>query len=363
MSALRWLSLFAVLGVLAPRLAQAQLELSHPSCAPDWWDDRTVAAALDVELGPQEPKARVTFVVDTPCEDRTFVSVLVEAPDGLRRRTIDVGDLPPSARPRAIGMGVAALIRGPPEPGSEPEPTSESHGEPERADEAVDHHERTTSALAAPEDGVAGAAPERPAGAVEASGDARPPAREPSAVEQAGAGGDQTDGGPGRWQLTVAGTGLWTAPGSPWVGAHGSLGWRAAEAWVVALGVDGARASESDPLGSVLGRWVSTCASLSWSHRWQWLSLGARAGLALDWVRLAGRSDQEGVRTRARSRWSAAAEIAGSVGLTLTERLGLRLDLGVHLSPWGLGARSPSGRVLAMRGASGLVRLGIRVAL
>jgi hypothetical protein len=356
MFVLRWLSFCVLLGVLDPGLVEAQLELTHPSCAPDWWDERTVAAALDVELGAEELDARIAFVVDSPCEGETIVSVLVETADGLRRRSIDVGDLPASARPRAIGMGVAALMRRPPEPGSEPPRASEPSRERDvgEADDGSTSDEEEATTETASRRGV-----DEPPGEL-------PPARgdEPEdPVTAAGGGGAGSHRPPVRWELTVAGTGLWTAPGAPWVGAHGSLGWRADDSWTVTLGVDGARASASDPLGSVLGRWVSSSLALRWSHSWKRLSVGARAALALDWTRLAGRSDREGIHTQGRSRWSAAAEVAGSVGLELTERFGLLLDLGVHLSPWGLGARSPSGRVLAVRSVSGLVRLGLRVLL
>jgi len=355
---LRWLSVGVLLAAAPASTAAAQVELVHPRCAPRWWNAAAVAAAMDVELGAAQEQARITFVVDAPCTEQTIVSVLVQSADGMRRRSIDVGDVPESARARAIGMGVAALMRRPPE-GPTEAPAETVGGEPSSTNDASDTADAPDAAETIPvlpdvrpeTDPRERESPpevEEPQAAAELAESAQPAARSP---------------GPRHWWVRIGGVGLWSAPGSPWFGAGGALEWRARERWTLGLGVDGARAEASDPLGTVRGRWVSAALTVAWSHRWPGLSLGIRAGLTLDWLRLIGRSNREGVRTDVSHRWNAAAELTATLGIPVADRVELIVDLGAHLSPWGLGARSPSGRVLAMRNASGLARLGIRVRL
>lgn len=343
--------------------AHAQLDLVQPQCMPEWWSADQVASALDVELGPRA--IRIAFVVDEPCDTGTIVSVLVEAEDGRRRRSIDLGDLPAQARPRAIAMGVAAMLRAPPEadtpqPDALPseEPTAEAfddaEGEaPTEPTTAPPTDEAATESVDAADPAVEGnVVPELPApGAPEASGSDDPESGpEPSEPSRR------------PWSLTLSGVGLWTSSRTPWFGAGGSLEHVLESGWSFRIGVDGARTEASDALGVVRGRVVATHLSAAWRHAWDHVHLGARAAVVAEWIHLAGRSADDTVQTGTRSRWSGSGELALVLEIPLG-RVAIAADVGVRMTPWGLSASSPSGTVLAIRSASGLARLGLSVRL
>ncbi|MBO6937625.1 MAG: hypothetical protein JJ863_21830 [Deltaproteobacteria bacterium] len=340
--------------------AHAQLDLVQPQCMPEWWASAQVASALDVELGARP--VRIAFVVDEPCDTGTIVSVLVEAEDGRRRRSIDLGDLPAQARPRAIAMGVAAMLRAPaeaeiPPPDALPseEPTAGEAVEETEAGEARTEPDAPSTdgadEAATPVDPVEEAVPELPApGAPEATSGVVP---------------ESTPNQPSRrpWSLTLSGVGLWTSSRTPWFGAGGSLEHLVESGWSLRIGVDGARTEASDALGVVRGRLVATHLGAAWRHEWDRLHLGARAAVVAEWIHLAGRNADDGVQTEARSRWSASAELTLLVEVPLGRRVSIAADIGVRVTPWGLSASSPNGTVLAVRNASGLARFGLSVRL
>lgn len=345
--------------------AHAQLDLVQPQCMPEWWSGDQVASALDVELGPRA--VRIAFVVDEPCDTGTIVSVLVEAEDGRRRRSIDLGDLPAQARPRAIAMGVAAMLRAPAE--AEIPPPDALPSEEPAAGEAVEDaaaDEAPTEPTTPSTDSVDEAATESAADPAEER-DVVPELAAPGPPEATR--GDHPESArrsePSRrpWSLTLSGVGLWTSSRTPWFGAGGSLEHVLESGWSLRVGVDGARTEASDALGVVRGRLVATHLGAAWRHEWDRLHLGARAAVVAEWIHLAGRNADDGVQTEARSRWSASAELTLLVEVPLGRRVSIAADIGVRATPWGLSASSPNGTVLAVRNASGLARLGLSVRL
>ena len=159
----------------------------------------------------------------------------------------------------------------------------------------------------------------------------------------------------------MSGVALWT--GSPWFGGGGSLELTLRAGWSLRAGLDGARSERDDVLGAVRGRVIVTHLGGAWRHRWAHFHLGARAGIAVEWLHLEGRSDQESVRTDSRSRWSAAGELVATFVVPLGDRIAISGDVGALVTTHGLAARSPSGRVLSLMGVSGLARLGVSVRL
>jgi len=346
-----WLAGALLAGLSAEAGAQA---ITSPSCRPGWWDDAVVRDATAVELeAAGAGDVEVLFTVDPPCERSAIVSVLVRRGPAFATRSVDVGDVPASARARAVAMGVGALAA---TLAGEPVEVTADPGDPAAAAATVTTRESAPS----PERPAGGAGGER--GSRDRSPEVAPratPAPGPSATRLL----DRVpSSAPTRVAVEVAAVGALTRGPSGWGGVAAAA--RLERGRLRArLGLDAAFTRASDPLGEVRGRWVATSLGVGVGGRQGVWSLGAMAALVVDWIRLAGHGAWAAVLTQTRARWRVSAGVSGRVARAFADRFEVFLALGLRVHPWGLAAQSPTGTVLAIERVSGLVRLGVAVTL
>lgn len=271
---------------------------------------RALACCTIVESGKGtslDRAVRVTVELD-PCVTegaRVQVSVQDQANGWAMHREVALDDVAASARPRALALAVAELIRSieqtpPPEPlwptprAVEPVPTSV-------------HHTPTSLQL----QGELRALPTR----------------------------DTTIWG-GRMQLSV-----------PWHHLH------------VDIDLGGGFASAHDDLGDVLLRSASVGMGLGprFASRTVTLDLGLRAEMGWTWIR--GESQRAGVRTQSGSAWTSCAGLRGAIQVpaALWVRPSLALEGGFVLH--GVKGESSNQPVVGMTGYYLLAALGLAVSL
>ncbi|WP_236519703.1 hypothetical protein [Sandaracinus amylolyticus] len=303
---------------IAPRVRAQHAEVVMPACAPSWWDEAGLRDAVDVEL--RGASARVELEVEAPCEDGVVVVAHVHDDDRALMRRIELADVAPAMRARAIAMALASVLAQPRE-----------------------------VVVAPREDGPAAAASR----ARVELGD--PVATEPAIVPTA------VDAPVG---LVLAGVAaLAPASSSVWGGPRAGVLARIAPPLHLVAGVEALFTTRGDPLGEVRGTWIHGAIGAGLEASLAPLRLGGSLALGLGWAQLEGEGSSSDVIAR-RSDGAILTFDAGLRGaLDLDRAIAIVLGVEARLVALGLEARSPTGAVIALRDAVVAAQLGIELRL
>ncbi|AKF09397.1 hypothetical protein [Sandaracinus amylolyticus] len=312
------LALACAVLAIAPCVRAQHAELVMPACTPPWWDEVGLRDAVDVEL--RGASARIELDVAAPCEDAVVVVAHVLDGDGASTRRIELADVPPPMRARAIAMALASVLAEP-----------RASVEPPHADVPAATASRARDELGAPV------------------------ASDPVIAEVA------PDASVG---LVLAGVAA-LAPASPsvWGGPRAGVVARIAPPLHLVAGLEALFTTRSDPLGEVRGTWIHGAIGAGLEASLAPLRLGGSLALGLGWAQLEGETSSSDVVARRSDGAIVTFDVALRGALDLDRAIAIVLGIEARLVALGLEARSPSGAVLALRDAVLAAQLGIELRL